>query len=57
MSAEPRQTSAAELKQQIEAERGGRPFLVLRDGAGEQRILAIAAARPSVMRWLSGCDS
>ena len=41
MSAEPRQTSAAELKQQIEAERGGRPFLVFRDGAGEQRILAI----------------
>lgn len=41
MSAEPRQTSAAELKAQIEAERGGRPFLVLRDGAGEQRIVAI----------------
>lgn len=42
MSAEPRQTSAAELKAQIEAERGGRPFLVLRDGAGEQRIVVIA---------------
>jgi len=41
VSAEPRQTSAAELKAQIEAERGGRPFLVLRDGAGEQRIVAI----------------
>lgn len=41
MSAEPRQTSAAELKEQIEVERGGRPFLVLRDGGGEQRILAI----------------
>lgn len=41
MSAEPRQTSAAELKQQIEAERRGRPFLVFRDGAGEQRIVAI----------------
>jgi pSer/pThr/pTyr-binding forkhead associated (FHA) protein len=39
VSAEPRQTSAAELKAQIEAERGGRPFLVLRDGAGEQRIV------------------
>jgi pSer/pThr/pTyr-binding forkhead associated (FHA) protein len=38
VSAEPRQTSAAELKAQIEAERGGRPFLVLRDGEGEQRI-------------------
>jgi len=41
VSAEPRQTSAAELKQQIEAERRGRPFLVFRDGAGEQRIVAI----------------
>jgi pSer/pThr/pTyr-binding forkhead associated (FHA) protein len=41
MNAAPRQTSAAELKAQIEAERGGRPFLVLRDGAGEQRIVVI----------------
>ena len=41
MSAEPRQTSAAELKAQIEAERGGRPFLVFRDGAGAQRIVTI----------------
>ncbi len=41
MNAEPRQTSAAELKAQIEAERGGRPFLVLRDGEGEQRIVTI----------------
>lgn len=41
MSAQPRQTSAAELKAQIEAERGGRPFLVLRDGAGEQQIVVI----------------
>jgi pSer/pThr/pTyr-binding forkhead associated (FHA) protein len=41
VSADPRQTSAAELKAQIEAERGGRPFLVLRDGEGEQRIVTI----------------
>ncbi|HUC07327.1 MAG TPA: FHA domain-containing protein [Solirubrobacterales bacterium] len=41
MNAEPRQTSAAELKAQIEAERGGWPFLVLRDGEGEQRIVVI----------------
>jgi FHA domain-containing protein/regulatory LuxR family protein len=34
-------TSAPELKAQIEAERVGRPFLVLRDGGGEQRIVAI----------------
>lgn len=41
MSADPRQTSASELKAQIEAERGGRPFLVLRDGEGEQRIAIV----------------
>jgi pSer/pThr/pTyr-binding forkhead associated (FHA) protein len=38
---EPRQTSAAELKAQIEAERGRRPFLVFRDGEDEQRIVVI----------------
>ena len=41
MSPDPPQTSAAELKAQIEAERGGRPFLVLRDGQGAQRIVFI----------------
>ncbi len=41
MGSEPRQTTAAELKAQIEAERGGRPFLVFRDGGGEQRIVII----------------
>jgi len=35
--------SAPELKAQIEAERAGRPFLVYRDGGGEQVILPIAA--------------
>lgn len=34
-------TSAPELKAQIEAERGGRPFLVFRDGDDEQRIAVI----------------
>src|SRR5437868_14915984 len=33
--------SAPELKAQIEAERAGRPFLVYRDGDGEQVILPI----------------
>jgi pSer/pThr/pTyr-binding forkhead associated (FHA) protein len=45
VSADPPQTSAAELKAQIEAERGGRPFLVLRDGEGAQRIVTIEEAR------------
>jgi pSer/pThr/pTyr-binding forkhead associated (FHA) protein len=31
----------AELRERIDAERRGRPFLVFRDGAGEQRILAL----------------
>jgi pSer/pThr/pTyr-binding forkhead associated (FHA) protein len=34
-------TSAPDLKAQIEAERGGRPFLVFRDGEDEQRILIV----------------
>jgi pSer/pThr/pTyr-binding forkhead associated (FHA) protein len=38
-----RTVSAPELKAQIEAERAGRPFLVFRDGAGEQQILALEA--------------
>jgi pSer/pThr/pTyr-binding forkhead associated (FHA) protein len=39
---ERRTVSAAELKAQIEAEREGRPFLVFREGEGEQTILPIA---------------
>ena len=35
------QHSPAELKAQLEAERGGVPFLVYRDGAGQQSVLAI----------------
>jgi pSer/pThr/pTyr-binding forkhead associated (FHA) protein len=35
--------TAPELKAQIEAERAGRPFLVFRDGAGAQAIVAIEA--------------
>jgi DNA-binding CsgD family transcriptional regulator len=37
----PRATSAPELKEQIEAERAGRPFLVFRDGGDAQVIVAI----------------
>lgn len=42
------QTSAAELKAQIEAERGGRPFLVYRDGDGEQRIVVFEEGRAAL---------
>jgi pSer/pThr/pTyr-binding forkhead associated (FHA) protein len=38
-----RSVSAPELKAQIEAERRGRPFLVFRDGEGEQVILPVEA--------------
>ncbi len=37
----PRAATAPELKAQIEAERLGRPFIVYRDGEGEQRILVV----------------
>src|SRR5262245_59118742 len=49
------QTSAPELKAQIEAERGGRPFLVFRDGAGAQRIVVVAAGTESV--WVGPGES
>jgi len=44
--------SPAELRDRIEAERGGRPFLVFRDGDGAQRILHLDddATRISVGR-------
>jgi pSer/pThr/pTyr-binding forkhead associated (FHA) protein len=41
MNGDPQQTSAPELKAQIDAERDGRPFLVFRDGEGEQRIVVV----------------
>jgi pSer/pThr/pTyr-binding forkhead associated (FHA) protein len=41
VNSEQPQTSAPELKAQIEAERGGRPFLVFRGGDGEQRIVVV----------------
>jgi len=40
---ERRTVTAPELKAQIEAEREGRPFLVFRDGGGEQVIQPLAA--------------
>src|SRR4051794_41608649 len=54
MSDRPR-PSAPELKAQIEAERGGRPFLVFRDGAGEQAIVAIEPGAGEL--WVGRGDS
>ena len=50
MASDPPQTSASELKAQIEAERGGRPFLVYRDGEGEQRIVVVEEGTTSL--WI-----
>jgi pSer/pThr/pTyr-binding forkhead associated (FHA) protein len=54
MSEQP-QTSALELKAQIEAERGGRPFLVYRDGEGEQRIAVVEPGIEAL--WVGRGDS
>ncbi len=55
MASESHSTSAPELKAQIEAERAGRPFLVFRDGEGEQRIVAVAAGENEL--WVGRADS
>jgi pSer/pThr/pTyr-binding forkhead associated (FHA) protein len=51
----PRAASAPELKAQIEAERGGRPFLVFRDGADEQRIVAVEPGAAEL--WVGRSES
>jgi pSer/pThr/pTyr-binding forkhead associated (FHA) protein len=49
------QTSAPELKAQIEAERGGRPFLVFRDGDGAQRIVTVETGTAAL--WIGRGES
>jgi pSer/pThr/pTyr-binding forkhead associated (FHA) protein len=55
VNGEPPQTSAPELKAQIEAERGRRPFLVFRGGDGEQRIVMVEAGTTAL--WVGRGDS
>jgi DNA-binding CsgD family transcriptional regulator len=43
----PHTATPEELRARIEAERAGRPFLVLRDGAGAQRIVELADDGPA----------
>jgi pSer/pThr/pTyr-binding forkhead associated (FHA) protein len=50
-----RAASAPELKAQIEAERVGRPFLVFRDGAGEQTIAAVEPGASEL--WVGRAES
>ncbi len=52
---ESRRASAPELKAQIEAERAGRPFLVFRDGEGEQAIVAIGEGATEL--WVGRSES
>lgn len=52
---ERRAASAPELKAQIEAERGGRPFLVFRDGGGAQRIVTVEAEAAAL--WVGRGES
>jgi len=47
--------SAPELKAQIEAERAGRPFLVFRDGEGEQQIVTVEPGATEL--WIGRGDS
>ena len=51
----PRAQSAGELKEQIETERLGLPFLVHRDEAGEQRIVLIESGRGEL--WIGRSPS
>lgn len=50
-----RVASAPELKAQIEAERAGRPFLVYRDGEGEQVIATVEAGSEEL--WVGRAES
>ena len=45
----PHTTSPAELKQRIEVEQRGRPFLLLRDGQDRQRIVELDEQRPQTI--------
>lgn len=51
----PKAVTGGELKAQIEAERGGRPFLVHRDAEGEQQILVVEEGRREL--WIGRADS
>jgi pSer/pThr/pTyr-binding forkhead associated (FHA) protein len=50
----PKAQTAPELKEQIEAERAGRPFLAYRDEAGEQRLVIVAEDADEL--WVGRAD-
>jgi pSer/pThr/pTyr-binding forkhead associated (FHA) protein len=51
----PKAVTGGELKEQIEAEREGRPFLVYRDEEGAQQILIVADGRTEL--WIGRAPS
>jgi pSer/pThr/pTyr-binding forkhead associated (FHA) protein len=51
----PHPVTASELKAQIEAERAGRPFVVYRDEAGEQRLVTLGTDAAEL--WLGRSPS
>src|SRR5206468_12795505 len=51
----PRAATAQELKDQIEAERTGRPFLAYRDEAGEQQLVIVEEGLREV--WVGRSES
>jgi len=51
----PHTASPAELKARLELEREGVPFLVLRDGGGDQRLITLAGERLTIGRSAE-CD-
>jgi hypothetical protein len=52
----PHARSASEIKDIIEAERAGVPFLLWRDGEGVQRIKSLGASERATMGRRSSCD-
>jgi hypothetical protein len=54
---DPDGASPAELQERIRADRRGEPYLLFRDAAGAQRILALGDERPQLtIGRVSGCD-
>ena len=52
---DPHSASPAELQERIRADGLGGPYLLLRDGDGEQRIVALQSERMTVGR-APGCE-
>jgi len=54
---DPDGASPAELQERIRADRRGEPYLLFRDAAGAQRIVALGDERPQLtIGRVSGCD-